>query len=71
MVMNKHKLPLAVLVRILAETDSLWLPLRNYQAPRPANTSLGRQDYRQVGIPWHSEGAGSWPASKPNATSKS
>ena len=43
-----------VLVRILAGTDSVWLPLRNWNRPIPTNVHEGRELFRLAGVPWTS-----------------
>lgn len=48
-----------ILVRILAQTDALWLPCRTWSGDLPAVLGERRADYRRHGIAWHSGSAGS------------
>jgi hypothetical protein len=43
-----------VLTQILAETDALWLPNREWTGRRPANVYIGRRDFGRFGVPWAS-----------------
>ena len=45
-----------ILVRILGETDAIWLPVREFGGSRPCNTYCARRDYAVRGIPWRSGG---------------
>jgi hypothetical protein len=47
-----------IIVRLLAESDSLWLPCRFRGGDEWVNSYLGRQAYITAGIPWRSEGGG-------------
>lgn len=48
------KIENSVLVGILAATDAIWLPLRDWTAPRPANTYAARRSFAAGGVPWAS-----------------
>ena len=47
----------SILCRVLAETDAVWLPMRDFGGRRPANTYFARRDYPTVGVFWRSEEA--------------
>jgi len=44
-----------VLIRILAMTDSVFIPLRHWIGRAGSNLYCARQAYRARGVPWHSE----------------
>ena len=44
----------SVALAILAATDAVWLPLRHWSPPEPANSYLARRDFAHQGVPWHS-----------------
>lgn len=43
-----------LLTRILAASDAVWLPLRDFRGTRPSNTSVARREYPERGVPWGS-----------------
>jgi hypothetical protein len=42
----------AILAKILALTDSAFLPCRNWTKPAPMNTAQARRDFQKGGCPW-------------------
>jgi hypothetical protein len=41
-----------LMIRILAATDAVWLPLRDWSGPRPTNTAEARRLFRRAGVAW-------------------
>jgi hypothetical protein len=44
------------LVSCLGATDAIWLPMRNWDRPRPGNTSAVRREYPTTGAPYVHDG---------------
>ena len=47
----------SILVETLAATDAVWLPMRSWSRPGPANRYFARRDFATQGVPWASGGA--------------
>jgi len=47
----------SILVRILADTDAVWIPNRTWNRPRPTNVYFARRTFAKSGVPWESGGA--------------
>ena len=58
--------PESILVRILASTDSVWLPIRQWRGRLPQNVGAARRAYASNGVPWASNahGPAGWKAAQ-------
>lgn len=46
-----------IIVRVLAATDAIWVPLRTWNRPLTTNVYFARQAFHKSGVPWESGGA--------------
>jgi len=47
-----------ILLDVLALTDAVWLPMRTWAQPAPANVYFARRDFARTGVPWRSGASG-------------
>lgn len=46
----------SILVKVLADTDAVWIPNRAWDGRRPANVYFARRLFGKGGVPWESGG---------------